>query len=48
MISSNIRVPEELWERLKVIAEKEKRSMNSELIYIIEKYIEEQEKKTND
>jgi len=48
MISSNIRVPEELWERLKIIAEKEKRSMNSELIYIIEKYIEEQEKKTND
>lgn len=47
MISSNIRVPEELWERLKIIAEKEKRSMNSELIYIIEKYIEEQEKKTN-
>lgn len=48
MISSNIRVPEELWERLKIIAEKEKRSMNSELIYIIEKYIEEHEKKTND
>ena len=46
MISSNIRVPEELWERLKVIADKEKRSMNSELIYIIEKYVEEQEKKT--
>lgn len=45
MISSNIRVPEDLWERLKVIAEKEKRSMNSELIYIIEKYVEEQEKK---
>lgn len=46
MISSNIRVPEDLWERLKVIADKEKRSMNSELIYIIEKYVEEQEKKT--
>ena len=45
MISSNIRVPEDLWERLKKIADKEKRSMNSELIYIIEKYVEEQENK---
>lgn len=45
MISSNIRIPEELWERLKEIAEKEKRSINSELVYIIEKYVEEHEKK---
>lgn len=43
MISSNIRIPEELWEKLKEIAEKEKRSMNSQLIYIIEKYIKEKE-----
>ncbi len=40
MISSNIRVPEELWEKLKELADKEKRSINSELIYIIEQYIE--------
>lgn len=45
MISSNIRVPEELWEQLKKIAEQEKRSMNSEIIYIIEKYIEEKKTK---
>ena len=45
MISSNIRVPEELWERLRKTAEKEKRSINAEINYIIEKYIEEQEKK---
>ena len=44
MISSNIRVPEDLWNELKIIAEKEERSINSQLIYIIKKYIEEQKK----
>lgn len=41
MISSNIRVPEDLWEELKKIANKEERSINAQLIYIIKKYIEE-------
>lgn len=45
MISSNIRVPEDLWEELKKIASKEERSINAQLIYIIKKYIEEQNKK---
>ncbi len=45
MISSNIRVPEDLWEELKKIASKEERSLNAQLIYIIKKYIEEQQKK---
>lgn len=44
MISSNIRVPEDLWEELKKIASKEERSLNAQLIYIIKKYIEEQQK----
>lgn len=44
MISSNVRVPEDLWEELKKIAEKEKRSINSQIVYIIQKYIEEQKK----
>ena len=44
MITSNIRVPEEIWEEIKKIANKEERSMNSEIIYILKKYIEEQEK----
>lgn len=47
MISSNIRVPEEIWERLKKQANKEERSINSQIIYIIKKYLEEQEKKDN-
>ena len=41
MISSNLRIPEELWEKLKKIAQKEERSINSQIIYIIKKYIEE-------
>ena len=44
MVTSNIRVPEDLWEELRKIAEKEERSINSQLIFIIKKYIEEQKK----
>lgn len=45
MISSNIRVPEDLWEELKKIANKEERSVNAQIVYIIKKYIEDQQKK---
>lgn len=45
MVQSNIRVPEDIWRKLKEIALKEERSINGEIIYIIKKYIEEQEKK---
>lgn len=44
MISSNIRVPEDIWEELKKIANEEERSINAQLIYIIKRYIEEKEK----
>lgn len=47
MVSSQIRIPEDLWEELKKIADKEKRSVNSEMVYIIQKYIEEQKKEDN-
>lgn len=43
MISSQIRIPEDLWEKLKKAADNEQRSVNSQLIYIIKKYIEEAE-----
>lgn len=46
MISSNIRVPEDVWEELKKIADKEERSVNSQIVYIIKKYIEEQKEKS--
>lgn len=44
MITSNLRIPEEIWNELKKIAYDEKRSINSQIIYIIEKYIEENKK----
>lgn len=46
MISSNIRIPEELWDKLRKIAEKEERSINSEIIYIIKKYLEKDDEST--
>ncbi len=45
MISSNIRVPEDLWEELKKIADKEERSVNAQIIYLIKKCVEENKEK---
>lgn len=47
MITSNIRVPEDIWEKIKEIAQNEERSMNAQIIYILKKFIEEQEKTDN-
>ncbi len=44
-ISSNIRVNEESWKKLRTIAILNKRSINKELEYIIEKRIEEYKEK---
>lgn len=44
MILSNIRVLEDLWEELKKIADKEERSVNAQIIYLIKKCIEENKK----
>ena len=46
-ISSNIRINKDDWDKLKEIAEKNKRSMNKEIEYIIDKRIEEVEKEEN-
>ena len=48
MVNSQIRVPEELWDKLKEISENKERSINAQLIYILKKYIEEYEKKAQD
>ena len=45
MITSNVRIPEEVWEKIKEIAIKEERSMNSQIIYIFKEFIEKQEEK---
>lgn len=44
MISTNLRIEEELWRKLKTIALEEKRSINQEINYIISIYIQEKEK----
>lgn len=43
MITSNVRIPEEIWEKIQEYAKIEERSMNSQIIYIFKKYIEEKE-----
>ena len=48
MVSSNVRVPEEIWEEIKNIADEEEKSINSEIIFILKKYIEEKNNKKND
>lgn len=44
-VALTLRLTEELYEKLKEIAEKEKRSINGEINFIIEKYIEEENNK---
>lgn len=45
IVSSNLRVEEQSWEKLKVIARNNKRSINKEIEYLIEKVIFEYEEK---
>ena len=48
MINSQIRIPEELWNKIKEISENEERSINAQIIYILKKYIEEYEKENGE
>lgn len=41
MITTTLRIDEELYEKIVKIAEEEKRSVNSEIVYILEKFIKE-------
>ena len=47
IVSSNIRIEEETWEKLRIIASINKRSINKEIEYLIEQSIKEYEKKHN-
>lgn len=47
MITSNVRIPEEIWEKIRKISEKEERSINAQIIYILKKFAEEYEKTDN-
>ena len=44
-INSNVRIPEDIWEEIRKIAQEENRSINSQIIFTLKKYIEEQKKK---
>lgn len=44
-INSNVRIPEDIWEEIRKIAQEENRSINSQIIFILKKYIEDQKKK---
>ena len=44
IVSCNIRVEEQAWEKLRVIASVNKRSINKEIKYLIDKRIQEFEK----
>lgn len=41
MITTTLRIEEELYEKIVKIAEEEKRSVNSEIVYILERFIKE-------
>ena len=45
IVSSNIRVEEESWYKLRIIASNNKRSINKEIEYLIDQRIEEYEEK---
>lgn len=44
-IATLIRIEEELYEEIKYIAEREKRSINKQIEFILEKFISEQKEK---
>ena len=43
MVSSNIRVPEVIWDKIREISEKEERSMNAQIVFILKTFIEKYE-----
>lgn len=45
LVPFTLRIPEQLSNKVRILAKADKRSMNKELEYIIEKYIAEYEKK---
>ena len=47
IVSSNIRIEEETWEKLRIIASINKRSIKKEIEYLIEQSIKDYEEKHN-
>lgn len=45
MVHTSIRIEETLYEKIVKLADKDKRSINSEIIYLLEKCVKEEEEK---
>ena len=43
MTSLNLRLPEELHKAIRELAQKDKRSINSEILFILEEYVKQQQ-----
>ena len=41
MTNTNLRIPDELYEKLREIAKLEHRSINNQMVHIIEEFVEE-------
>ena len=42
LVSVNLRYPREIRDKMKVIAEKERRSLNEQIVYALERWLESQ------
>ncbi len=45
VLSYSLRINEELMKKIRKISENKKRSVNSQIIYVLEKFVQENEKK---
>jgi hypothetical protein len=45
MVRFSLRLPEDLWTAIKAIAEKEQRSINAQILYILWQFVEQFNKK---
>ena len=41
MTNTNVRIPTEIYEMIRKIAEYEERSINAQIVYILKKYVED-------
>jgi hypothetical protein len=46
MTNTNLRIPDEIYDLIKKIAELEERSINAQIVYILKKYAEDYFKKS--
>jgi hypothetical protein len=47
-IKTTAYIPKEMWEQLRQVAKEHRRSVNSELVWAVQQYLEEQKRKRTD